>query len=65
MKWVKLVRAPLGDSGDGLEEGDHVGGGPEKTMLFEPRDLVDIFAEKIAFGEAEGHANHQNGKSAL
>ncbi|KAH0613273.1 uncharacterized protein H6S33_009653 [Morchella sextelata] len=61
MKWVKLVRAPLGDSGDGVEEGDHVGGGPEKTMIFEPRDLVDIFAEKIALGEAEGHANHQNG----
>lgn len=63
MKWVRLVRAPLGDNGDDkVEEGEYVGGGPEKIMIFEPRDLVDIFAEKIILGEPEGPTNHQNGK---
>lgn len=66
MKWVKLVRGPLGDnSEDKVEEGEHVGGGLEKTMVFEPKDLAEIFAEKVVLGEAEGPANHQNGKSAL
>lgn len=66
MKWVRLVRGPLGDNGDDkVEEGEYVGGGPEKTMVFEPKDLVDIFAEKVILGEAEGPANYQNGISIL
>lgn len=66
MKWVRLVRGPLGDNGDDkVEEGEYVGGGPEKTMVFEPRDLVDIFAEKVVLGEAEGPVNHQNGKQTI
>lgn len=66
MKWVRLVRGPLGDNGDDkVEEGEYVGGGPEKTMVFEPRDLVDIFAEKVVLGETEGPVNHQNGKQTI
>lgn len=66
MKWVRLVRGPLGDNGDEkAEEGEYVGGGPEKTMIFEPKDLVDIFSEKVVLGEVEGPVNHQNGKYAL
>lgn len=66
MKWVKLVRGPLGDNGeDKVEEGEYVGGGPEKTMVFENKDLVDILAERIVLGEIEGPTNQQNGISAL
>lgn len=66
MKWVRLVRGPLGDNGEEkVEEGEYVGGGSEKTMVFEPKDLVDIFAEKVVLGEAEFPVNYQNGKSVL
>lgn len=65
MKWVRLVRAPLGDNSDEkVEEGEYVGGGPEKTMIFEPKDLVDIFAERVPLGDEESqqHSTNQNGK---
>lgn len=65
MKWVRQVRTPLGDNSDErVEEGEYVGGGLEKAMIFEPKDLVDIFAERIALGEDETQSQsvHPNGK---
>ncbi|CUS13435.1 unnamed protein product [Tuber aestivum] len=66
MKWVRQVRTPLGDSDERVEEGEYVGGGLEKAMVFEPKDLVDIFAERIALGEDETQLQsaHQNGAPA-
>ncbi|CAZ86354.1 unnamed protein product [Tuber melanosporum] len=67
MKWVRQVRTPLGDNSDErVDEVEYVGGGLEKTMVFEPKDLVDIFAEKIALGEDEiqSQSAHQNGAPA-
>ncbi|KAG0634535.1 hypothetical protein HOY80DRAFT_518956 [Tuber brumale] len=67
MKWVRQVRTPLGDNSDErVEEGEYVGGGLEKAMVFEPKDLVDIFAEKIALGEDETQSQsaHLNGAPA-
>ncbi|KAL7269915.1 poly(A)-binding protein binding protein [Rhizina undulata] len=64
VKWARQVRGPFGDSGEEkIKEGAYVGGGPEKAMIFEQKDLVDIFAEKVVLGESETStpANQQNG----
>jgi PAB1-binding protein PBP1 len=68
LKWVKLHKAAPGDNEEKEKEGQYVGGGQEKSMVFEPKDLVDIFAEKVQLGDAgaSGPAAHQqNGKSVI
>lgn len=64
LKWAKLVKSPLGEEDKG-QVGQYVGGGPEKVMIFEGKDVVDVGAQQIALGGgATTPAAQQNGTIA-
>lgn len=65
LKWAKLHKSAPGDTEEKEKEGQFVGGGPEKSMMIEAKDLVEIFSEKVPLGDAaaSGPTFQQNGKS--
>ena len=62
LKWVKQVRAATGSQEEeGSQEG-YKGGGPEKSMVFQPQDVAEIFAEKVILGDLDSAKHPQNGR---
>lgn len=60
LKWAKLHKSLVEE--DKSKEGEYVGGGPEKIMVFDGKDVVDVAAKDILLGDsANARANHQNG----
>lgn len=53
LKWVKQVRPATGSQEEEPSQNGYIGGGPEKTVIFQPHDVVEIFAEKVALGDPE------------
>ena len=61
INFAKLVKST--DGNDVILD-DYLGGGPSKTVVIEPKDLVDITTENITLGEIDGLGS-QNGMSYL
>lgn len=60
LKWTKLHKAFVEE--DKPKEGEYVGGGPEKIMVFDGKDVVDVEAKDILLGDsATTKAGLQNG----
>lgn len=63
LKWAKLAKSPLGEEDKG-QVGQFVGGGTEKTMIFEGKDVVDVQAKGVLLGGTDAPAtSHTNGDS--
>lgn len=62
LKWVKLHKA--GDDSEKEKEGQNAGGGPENSMVIEPKDFMDLRSEgvNVETGAGAGSTAHQNGK---
>jgi hypothetical protein len=64
LKRVKLLKAGLGDNEEKAKEGEYIGGGNDKVMIFEQKDVVEIAAQKVVFeAETPNPTTHQNGKA--
>jgi len=62
LKSVRLLKAPPGDTDEKGKDGEYITGGKERVMVFEPKDVVDIAAQKVMFENEIPHApTHQNG----
>lgn len=62
LKWVKLLKAAPGE--DKSKEGQFFGGGPEKVVVFEQTDVVEVQANGLTFGvDAPGAS--QNGRAPI
>lgn len=63
LKWTKLYKSPFVEE-DKAKEGEYVGKGPEKVMIFDGKEVVDVEAKDILLGDsANARAGHQNGLS--
>lgn len=63
LKWAKQIRGASGNEEvNNALSGGYIGGGPDKTVIFESKDLVEIHAEKVALGDSDIVKSGQNGK---
>ncbi|KAF8544066.1 hypothetical protein BDD12DRAFT_725027 [Trichophaea hybrida] len=64
LKQVQLLKPGPGDSDEKTKEGEYLGGGKEKVLVFEPKDVVEVAAQKVYFeNEAPNSGTQQNGLS--
>lgn len=64
LKSVKLLKSGFGDTEEKSKEGEFVGGGKDKIMVFEQKDVVDIAAQNINLGvDTPTSSSQQNGIS--
>jgi len=62
LKQVKLLKPAPGDDDEKTKESEYLGGGKEKVMIFEPKDVVEITAQKVYFETGPSSAGtQQNG----
>lgn len=62
LKQAKLLRADPSDSEEKAKEGEYVGGGADKVMIFEAKDFVDLAANAVPFEpEVTAAGPQQNG----
>ena len=54
LKWARQIRAATGSQDPEPNAEEYIGGGPEKTMVFQSQDLAEIYAEKVTLGESAG-----------
>ncbi|CCX10457.1 Similar to PAB1-binding protein 1; acc. no. P53297 [Pyronema omphalodes CBS 100304] len=65
LKQAKLLRADPSDSEEKAKEGEYVGGGADKVMIFEAKDFVDLAANAVPFEpEVTAAGPQQNGNSS-